>query len=269
QLHTLHLLPNVTVSKDGTGNFSTVNQELLALPKSHQGATSFAYIFLYYRSKLTTLILIYMYTYCRFYIYIKEAIYNEYVTVTKKMTNISMYGDGPQKQSSLGAKITRTSLNVSNCNIRWHGEARLPSYSAQLCPQPQNQKDLSLKIVLEVLLLLQLGQKSSFSLFWKRIEHEHRLVTNIILGGKKYNNRQILRNITIINIKLVGSKDQEKLVKEQVIPDVQEEEQGLQRLKRRRRKREQVTFFEDEASKSSKHRANKPDSKRLSNHITD
>ncbi|KAL8150098.1 hypothetical protein V2J09_019906 [Rumex salicifolius] len=70
-------LPNVTVSKDGTGNFSTINQALLALPKSRQG---------------------------RFYIYIKEGIYNEYVTVTKKMTNISMYGDGPQKTVITGSK---------------------------------------------------------------------------------------------------------------------------------------------------------------------
>ena len=42
--------------------------------------------------------------YYRLYIYVKEGVYEEYVTITKKMVNITMYGDGSQKTTVMGNK---------------------------------------------------------------------------------------------------------------------------------------------------------------------
>ncbi|GER36119.1 plant invertase/pectin methylesterase inhibitor [Striga asiatica] len=69
--------PNVTVAKDGSGNFSTVNAALGAIPEKYEG---------------------------RYVIYVKEGVYDETVIVTKKMVNVTMYGDGSQKSIVTGSK---------------------------------------------------------------------------------------------------------------------------------------------------------------------
>ncbi|XAR51122.1 Pectinesterase [Bertholletia excelsa] len=71
------LPPNVTVAKDGSGNFATINEALKAMPEKYEG---------------------------RYVIYVKEGIYEEYVTVTKKMVNVTIYGDGSQKTIVTGNK---------------------------------------------------------------------------------------------------------------------------------------------------------------------
>ncbi|KAL3535467.1 hypothetical protein ACH5RR_003928 [Cinchona calisaya] len=69
--------PNVTVAKDGSGNFTTINAALAALPPVYDG---------------------------RYVIYVKEGVYDETVVVTKKMVNITIYGDGSQKSIVTGSK---------------------------------------------------------------------------------------------------------------------------------------------------------------------
>ncbi|CAL5376842.1 unnamed protein product [Camellia sinensis] len=69
--------PNVTVAKDGSGNFSTITAALAAMPKKYQG---------------------------RYVIYVKAGIYEEYITVTKEMVNVTMYGEGSQKSIVTGNK---------------------------------------------------------------------------------------------------------------------------------------------------------------------
>uniref|UniRef100_J3MTI2 Pectinesterase n=1 Tax=Oryza brachyantha TaxID=4533 RepID=J3MTI2_ORYBR len=64
------LTPNVVVAKDGSGKFKTINDALAAMPKKYTG---------------------------RYVIYVKEGVYDEYVTITKKMANVTMYGDGAKK----------------------------------------------------------------------------------------------------------------------------------------------------------------------------
>jgi hypothetical protein len=41
---------------------------------------------------------------CRYVVYIKEGVYDELVTVTKKMVNLTMYGDGGLKSIITGNK---------------------------------------------------------------------------------------------------------------------------------------------------------------------
>ncbi|GAB2218195.1 hypothetical protein Droror1_Dr00001414 [Drosera rotundifolia] len=74
---TVNLVPNVTVAKDGSGNFTTINAALAALPEKREG---------------------------RYFIFIKQGTYEEYVMVIKKMTNITMYGEGSQKTIVTGNK---------------------------------------------------------------------------------------------------------------------------------------------------------------------
>ncbi|XP_057806587.1 putative pectinesterase/pectinesterase inhibitor 45 [Salvia miltiorrhiza] len=69
--------PNVTVAKDNTGNFTTINAALKAMPKKFKG---------------------------RYVIYVKEGVYDETVVVAKDMVNVTMYGDGSQKSIITGAK---------------------------------------------------------------------------------------------------------------------------------------------------------------------
>ncbi|KAI3447260.1 hypothetical protein Pfo_003925 [Paulownia fortunei] len=69
--------PNVTVAKDGSGNFTTISAALNAMPEKYSG---------------------------RYVIYIKEGVYEENVIVTKKMVNVTMYGDGSQKSIVTGSK---------------------------------------------------------------------------------------------------------------------------------------------------------------------
>ncbi|XP_075517508.1 LOW QUALITY PROTEIN: putative pectinesterase/pectinesterase inhibitor 45 [Primulina tabacum] len=69
--------PNVTVAKDGSGDFTTVSAALNAMPEKYTG---------------------------RYVIYVKEGVYQESVMVTKKMVNVTMYGDGSQKSIISGSK---------------------------------------------------------------------------------------------------------------------------------------------------------------------
>ncbi|XVE77412.1 hypothetical protein DITRI_Ditri13aG0060500 [Diplodiscus trichospermus] len=72
-----NLRPNAVVAKDGSGQFKTIAAALTAAPKN---------------SKV------------RHVIYVKAGIYDEYITVDKKTTNILMYGDGPRKTIVTGHK---------------------------------------------------------------------------------------------------------------------------------------------------------------------
>ncbi|KAL6222124.1 hypothetical protein ACLB2K_005516 [Fragaria x ananassa] len=69
--------PNVTVAKDGSGNYQSISQALSAMPEKYEG---------------------------RYIIYVKEGVYDESVTVTKKMPNVTLYGDGSQKSIITGNK---------------------------------------------------------------------------------------------------------------------------------------------------------------------
>ncbi|KAL2503385.1 putative pectinesterase/pectinesterase inhibitor 13 [Forsythia ovata] len=69
--------PNVTVAKDGSGNYTTITAALNAMPGKYKG---------------------------RYVIYVKEGVYEENVIVTKKMENITMYGEGSQKSIVTGSK---------------------------------------------------------------------------------------------------------------------------------------------------------------------
>ncbi|KAI4379598.1 hypothetical protein MLD38_005876 [Melastoma candidum] len=74
---TLKPKPHVTVAKDGSGQFKTINDAVAAIPEKHDG---------------------------RYIIYVKAGIYDETVLLTKKMTNILIYGDGSQKTIVTGRK---------------------------------------------------------------------------------------------------------------------------------------------------------------------
>ena len=69
--------PNVTVAQDGSGNFKTISEALAAIPTTYEG---------------------------RYVVYVKEGVYDELVTVTKKMVNVTMYGDGGSKSIVTGNK---------------------------------------------------------------------------------------------------------------------------------------------------------------------
>nr|KYP73965.1 putative pectinesterase/pectinesterase inhibitor 13 [Cajanus cajan] len=71
------LVPNVTVAQDGSGNFKTVSEALAAIPKTYTG---------------------------RYVVYVKAGVYDETVTVTKQMTNLTMFGDGMDKSIITGNK---------------------------------------------------------------------------------------------------------------------------------------------------------------------
>ncbi|XP_073272419.1 putative pectinesterase/pectinesterase inhibitor 45 [Primulina huaijiensis] len=74
---TAKITPNLTVAKDGSGNFTTISAALNAIPQEYTG---------------------------RYVIYVKEGIYQENVVVTKEMVNVTMYGDGSQKSIITGSK---------------------------------------------------------------------------------------------------------------------------------------------------------------------
>ncbi|KAG6389027.1 hypothetical protein SASPL_150486 [Salvia splendens] len=69
--------PNVTVAKDKTGNFTTINEALKAMPKKFRG---------------------------RYIIYVKRGVYDETVVIAKEMENVTLYGDGSQKTIITGSK---------------------------------------------------------------------------------------------------------------------------------------------------------------------
>ncbi|XP_016580271.2 probable pectinesterase/pectinesterase inhibitor 13 [Capsicum annuum] len=66
---------NITVAKDGSGNFSTVNEAVKAVPQNFEG---------------------------RFFIYIKGGVYQENVVVSQ--VNLTFIGDGSQKSIITGSK---------------------------------------------------------------------------------------------------------------------------------------------------------------------
>ncbi|XP_019085880.1 PREDICTED: probable pectinesterase/pectinesterase inhibitor 13 [Camelina sativa] len=84
------LKPNATVAKDGSGNFTTINDALSAMPEKYEG---------------------------RYIIYIKQGVYDESVIVDKKKANLTMVGDGSQKTIVTGnksnAKKIRTFLTAT------------------------------------------------------------------------------------------------------------------------------------------------------------
>ncbi|CAH1432093.1 unnamed protein product [Lactuca virosa] len=69
--------PNATVAKDGSGDFSTISKALEGIPEKYEG---------------------------RYVIHIKAGVFEENVIVTKKMVNVTMYGDGSQKTIITGKK---------------------------------------------------------------------------------------------------------------------------------------------------------------------
>ncbi|KAG1342564.1 pectinesterase [Cocos nucifera] len=71
------LKPNVTVAKDGSGDFVTINEAIKNMPLKYDG---------------------------RYVIYVKAGIYKEAVNLTSKYVNITMYGDGPKKTVVTGSK---------------------------------------------------------------------------------------------------------------------------------------------------------------------
>ncbi|XP_076908682.1 putative pectinesterase/pectinesterase inhibitor 13 [Bidens hawaiensis] len=71
------LAPNVTVAKDGKGDFETITKALESMPDKYEG---------------------------RYVIHIKKGVYEENVVITKDMANITMYGDGSQKTIVTGDK---------------------------------------------------------------------------------------------------------------------------------------------------------------------
>jgi pectinesterase len=71
--------PNVTVAKDGSGQFKTVTEAINSYPTKSRGR----YVFV---------------------VYVKAGIYNEYITIAKNKNNILLYGDGPTKTIITGSK---------------------------------------------------------------------------------------------------------------------------------------------------------------------
>ncbi|KAJ0035300.1 hypothetical protein Pint_24470 [Pistacia integerrima] len=72
---------DVIVAQDGSGKFKTISEALNLVPDFKNNPTNKTFV-----------------------IYIKEGIYNEYVTVTKHMPNVMFLGDGPLKTKITGNK---------------------------------------------------------------------------------------------------------------------------------------------------------------------
>ncbi|KAM7263070.1 hypothetical protein ACFE04_000753 [Oxalis oulophora] len=82
-----NLSPNAVVAKDGSGKFKTITAALATVPKKNP---------------------------TRFVIYVKAGTYDEYVTVTKDMTNVYMYGDGPRSTIVTGRKSNKDGITTQN-----------------------------------------------------------------------------------------------------------------------------------------------------------
>ncbi|KAK7397157.1 hypothetical protein VNO78_18324 [Psophocarpus tetragonolobus] len=70
-------MAHVVVAKDGTGNFTTINEALLHVPSKNLKP---------------------------FFIYVKEGVYDEFVEVSRNMTHVVMIGDGGKKSRITGSK---------------------------------------------------------------------------------------------------------------------------------------------------------------------
>jgi len=70
-------MAHVVVAKDGSGNFTTINDALKHVPMKNLRP---------------------------FIIYIKEGVYDEYVEVSRNMTHVVMIGDGGRKSRITGSK---------------------------------------------------------------------------------------------------------------------------------------------------------------------
>ncbi|KAH7680013.1 Pectinesterase protein [Dioscorea alata] len=77
--------PNVTVAKDGSGNFTTITEALNAIPTDRDTA---------------------------YVLSIKQGLYEENVTVESWMTNITMYGEGSRKTIITGNKSHRDGVQT-------------------------------------------------------------------------------------------------------------------------------------------------------------
>ncbi|PAN49262.1 hypothetical protein PAHAL_9G437500 [Panicum hallii] len=71
------LTPNLTVAKDGSGDFKNISAALDAMPSNYTG---------------------------RYFIYVKAGVYEEMVNITNCMANVTMYGDGSKKSIVTGSR---------------------------------------------------------------------------------------------------------------------------------------------------------------------
>ncbi|GAU29384.1 hypothetical protein TSUD_31910 [Trifolium subterraneum] len=81
------LNPDAIVAKDGSGKFKSINDALKQVPEKNQKP---------------------------FVIFIKEGVYNEFVEVTKKMTHVVFFGEGPNKTRIIGKKNFIDGINTYN-----------------------------------------------------------------------------------------------------------------------------------------------------------
>lgn len=79
--------PNLTVAKDGSGDFKTIKEALEKVPQKSEE---------------------------NFVIYIKAGIYKEYITVNRSTHNVVMYGDGPTKTIISGNKNFKMNLTTKD-----------------------------------------------------------------------------------------------------------------------------------------------------------
>lgn len=84
-----NVVPDVVVAKDGSGNFTTINEALSLVPR---------------KSNKT------------FVIYIKEGVYQEYVKVSSTMWSVMLVGDGPTKTKIAG---NRSKASLINQDTYW------------------------------------------------------------------------------------------------------------------------------------------------------
>jgi pectinesterase inhibitor-like protein len=102
------LTPNVIVAKDGSGKFKTINEALAAMPKTYDGRSVLFCIVLYCKGEPTAVqeccFDTWRFIVGRYVIYVKEGVYEEYVTITKNMVNVTVYGDGSKKSIVTGNK---------------------------------------------------------------------------------------------------------------------------------------------------------------------
>ncbi|KAL1212921.1 Pectinesterase 1 [Cardamine amara subsp. amara] len=82
-----HLTPNVTVAKDGTGNYRTISEAVASIPETSRS---------------------------RFVIHVKEGKYFENVNVLRNKFNVVVYGDG----------ITKT---IVSSNLNRHDKPKIPT----------------------------------------------------------------------------------------------------------------------------------------------